>query len=53
MKVSEEYDPKKFVDLVPAKDTSGRGMPLWKRQLMARQMAERAMKEDEERKKVG
>lgn len=43
-----EFDPKNFVDKVPNKDN----LPSWKVQMMARQLAEKTMKETLEQRKV-
>ena len=47
-----EYDPKNFLDKVPEKDTSGKDIPPWKKLIVARQLAEKAMVEDTETRKV-
>ena len=43
-----EFDPKNFVDQVPNKDS----LPSWKVQLLAKQIAEKYMKETLEQRKV-
>ena len=48
----KEYSALVFLDKVPLKDPSGRSIPDWKRQMMARQLAERTKLEDEVRAKV-
>ena len=48
-----DFDPKNFVDQVAATDSNGIEIPMWKRVILARQMAEKAQKEAEEKKKVG
>ena len=52
MDLTGKYDPKKFVAQVPDKDASGFDMPPWKRLIVARQMAEKAHKEEMERQQV-
>lgn len=46
-----EFDPKNFLDQVPDKDSGGRDIPPWKRHVLARQLAEKAKNDDDERKK--
>ena len=48
-----EFDPKNFLEKVTAQDTSGNQLPPWKRMIVARQMAEKAYVEAQERRKVG
>ncbi|KAK3599557.1 hypothetical protein CHS0354_035794 [Potamilus streckersoni] len=47
-----EWDPKNFLDQVP--DTDGRGVeiPGWRKQMLARNIAEKAYEEAQEKKKV-
>ena len=47
-----EFDPKKFLDKVPDTDDTGIPYPDWKKHLLARQLAEKALKDAEEEKKV-
>lgn len=46
-----EFDPKNFFDKVPDTDNTGIPYPDWKKQLLARQLAEKALKDAEEEKK--
>ncbi|XP_052082827.1 probable protein kinase DDB_G0277539 isoform X2 [Mytilus californianus] len=46
-----EFDPKNFMDKVPDLDPAGAKYPEWKKQLLARQLAEKALQESEEKKK--
>ena len=48
-----EFDPKNFMEKVPDVDPVGAAYPEWKKQLLARQLAEKALQESEEKKKVG
>ncbi|KAL5013615.1 hypothetical protein ScPMuIL_007885 [Solemya velum] len=47
-----EYDPKNFLDKVPQVDESGREIPPWKQQVLARQLAEKTKEEDEAKKQL-
>lgn len=47
-----DFDPKNFLDQVPENDASGKPYPAWKKQLLARQIADKAKIEAEEKKKV-
>ena len=47
-----EYDPKNYVNKVPAQDASGNELPQWKRLLIAKQLAEKALVDDEEQARV-
>ncbi|XP_063408495.1 espin-like [Mytilus trossulus] len=46
-----EFDPKNFMEKVPDVDPVGAAYPEWKKQLLARQLAEKALQESEEKKK--
>ncbi len=47
-----EFDPQKFMEHVPEKDSSGYEMPPWKRHIVARQLAEKAQRDADEQKLV-
>ena len=47
-----EFDPKNFLDKVPDTDDTGISYPDWKKHLLARQLAEKALQDAEEEKKV-
>ena len=46
-----EFDPKNFLDKVPDTDDTGIPYPDWKKHLLARQLAEKALQDAEEEKK--
>lgn len=46
-----EYDPKHYINKVPDVDSAGIPYPAWKKQLLARQLAEKALKDAEEKRK--
>ena len=47
-----KYDPKNFVSKVSQQDASGNELPQWKKMLIAKQLAEKALEEDEEQARV-
>ncbi|XP_046328941.2 espin-like isoform X1 [Haliotis rufescens] len=47
-----EFDPKNFLDQVPERDSSGQPIPQWKKQMLAKGIAEKTQKEAEARRKV-
>ena len=47
-----KYDPQKWLNKVPIHDASGNEMPQWKKMLIAKQLAEKALIEEEEAKEV-
>ena len=47
-----EWDPKHFLSEVPERDLSGHVVPDWRRHMMAKQAAEKAKKESEEKMRV-
>ena len=50
--LSDQFDPKNFLDKVGKVDSSGNAIPEWRRQVLARHAAERAQREWEEQKVV-
>ena len=52
VELREEFNPKKYLDLVPIADSSGAVFPPWKRKVMAKQMAEQAQIAEDMRYKV-
>ena len=52
VKLRDEFEPTNFLEQVPANDKAGKPLPSWKRLLVARQLAERAQKEHDEKQKV-
>ncbi|BFZ23519.1 hypothetical protein BsWGS_26558 [Bradybaena similaris] len=47
-----QFDPKNFLDKVETVDATGRAIPEWRRQVLAKHLAEKAQKEYEEKKSV-
>lgn len=47
-----DFHPSKFLEQVPAVDNTGCEVPAWKRGLLAKQLATKAQREAEHRKKV-
>lgn len=47
-----DFDPKNFMDQIDGVDKSGNPIPDWKKQMLARNLAEKAFKEYEEKRKV-
>lgn len=47
-----DFDPKNFMDQIDGVDKSGNPVPDWKKQMLARNLAEKAFKEYEEKRKV-
>lgn len=47
-----DFDPKNFMDQIDSVDKSGNPIPEWKKQMLARNLAEKAFKEYEEKRKV-
>ena len=48
----EEFSPKNFMDQVPDTDSSGNKIPDWKRQMKAKNLAQKAQQEYMEKKQV-
>ncbi|XP_041378453.1 espin-like isoform X2 [Gigantopelta aegis] len=47
-----EWDPKHFMSQVPEKDLAGMAIPDWRRHMLAKQAAEKAKKESEEKMRI-
>lgn len=47
-----DFDPKNFMDQIDGVDKSGNPIPDWKKQMLARNLAEKAFKEYEEKRKL-
>lgn len=47
-----DFDPKNFMDQIDGVDKPGNPIPDWKKQMLARNLAEKAFKEYEEKRKV-
>jgi hypothetical protein len=52
MSLTGEFDPKNFLSQVEEKNSSGHPVPDWKKMIIARQLAEKAFKESEEKRKA-